>query len=56
MKWEELYKAWLDKNKDIIVRVEKLADSAVKPAERMRKNIAIWFKSGDGISYRIVHV
>jgi len=54
MKWEELYKAWLDKNKDIIVRVEELADSAVKPAERVRKNIAVWFKSGDGVSYRIV--
>ncbi len=53
MKWEELYKAWLDKNKDVIVRVEELADSAVS-AERVRKNIAVWFKSGDGVSYRIV--
>jgi len=53
MKWEELYKAWLNKNKDVIVRVEELADSAVS-AERVRKNIAVWFKSGDGISYRIV--
>jgi len=55
MKWEELYKAWLNKNKDVIVRVEELADSAVKPAERVKKNIAVWFKSGDGITYRIVH-
>ena len=55
MKWEELYKAWLDKNKDVIVRVEELAYSAVKPAERVRKNIAVWFKSGDGVSYCIVH-
>ena len=55
MKWEELYKAWLNKNKDVIVRVEELADSAVKPAERVKKNIAVWFKSGDGVSYRIVH-
>ena len=55
MKWEELYKAWLDKNKDTIVWVEKLADSAVKPPERVKKNIAVWFKSGDGVSYRIVH-
>ena len=53
MKWEELYRAWLDKNKDVIVRVEELADSAVS-AERVRKNIAVWFKSGDGVSYRIV--
>ena len=55
MKWEELFKAWLDKNKDAIVRTEELADSAVKPAERVKKNIAVWFKSGDGVSYRIVH-
>jgi len=55
MKWEELYKAWLDKNKDVIVRVEELADSAVKPAERVKKNIAVWHKTENGISYRIVH-
>jgi len=54
MKWEELYKAWLDKNKDTIVRVEELADSAVSK-ERVKKNIEVWFKSGDGVSYRIVH-
>jgi len=56
MKWKDLYEAWLDKNKGVIVRVEELADSAVKPAERVKKNIAVWFKSGNGISYRIVHV
>jgi len=55
VKWKELFESWLDKNKDAIVRVEELADSAVKPAERVRKNIAVWFKSGDGVSYRIVH-
>ena len=55
MKWKELFDAWLDKNKGVIVRVEELADSAVKPAERVKKNIAVWFKSGDGVSYRIVH-
>ena len=55
MKWKELFESWLDKNKDVIVRVEELADSAVKPAERVKKNIAVWFKSGDGVSYRIVH-
>jgi len=55
MKWEELYKAWLDKNKDAIVRTEELADSAVKPAERVKKNIAVWYKTENGISYRIVH-
>ena len=55
MKWEELFKAWLDKNKDVIVRVEELADSAVKPAERVKKNIAIWHKTANGIAYRIVH-
>ena len=55
MKWKDLYEAWLDKNKGVIVRVEELADSAVKPAERVKKNIAVWFKSGDGVSYRIVH-
>jgi len=54
MKWEELYKAWLDKNKDAIVQVEELADSAVSK-KRVKKNIAVWFKSGDGVSYRIVH-
>ena len=53
MKWKELFDAWKDKNKDVIVRVEELADSAVS-AERVRKNIAVWFKSGDGVSYRIV--
>jgi len=56
MEWKELFESWLDKNKDVIVRVEELADSAVKPAERVKKNIAVWFKSGDGVSYRIVHV
>jgi len=55
MKWKELFESWLDTNKDVIVRVEELADSAVKPAERVKKNIAVWFKSGDGVSYRIVH-
>jgi len=55
MKWKELFDAWKDKNKDVIIRTEELADSAVKPAERVRKNIAVWFKSGDGVSYRIVH-
>jgi len=55
MKWEELYKAWLDKNRDVIVRTEELADSAVKPAERVKKNIAVWYKTENGISYRIVH-
>ena len=55
MKWEELYKAWLDKNKDAIVRVEELADSAVKPAERVKKSIAVWHKTENGIAYRIVH-
>jgi len=55
MKWEELYKAWLDKNRDAIIRTEELADSAVKPAERVKKNIAVWYKTENGISYRIVH-
>ena len=54
MRWEELYKAWLDKNKDAIVQVEELADSAVSK-KRVKKNIAVWFKSSNGISYRIVH-
>ena len=55
MKWEELFKAWLDKNKDAIVRTEELADSAVKPAGRVKKNIAVWHKTESGIAYRIVH-
>jgi len=54
MKWKELFDAWLDKNKDMIVRTEPLADSAVS-AERLKKNIAVWFKTGDGVSYRVVH-
>ena len=57
MKWKELFESWLDKNKDAIVRVEELADSAVKPAERVKKNIAVWFKSGDGVSYlSLIHI
>jgi len=56
MKWEELFKAWLDKNKDVIVRVEELADSAVSAdRSRLKKNIAVWHKTENGISYRIVH-
>ena len=54
MKWEELYKAWLDKNRDAIVRTEELADSAVSE-ERVKKNIAVWHKTENGIAYRIVH-
>jgi len=55
MKWKDLLDAWLNKNASVIIRTEELADSAVKPAERVKKNIAVWFKSGDGVSYRIVH-
>ena len=55
MKWKDLLDAWLKKNASVIIRTEELADSAVKPAERVKKNIAVWFKSGDGVSYRIVH-
>lgn len=54
MKWNDLFEKWKEKNKDVIVRIEPLADSAVS-AERVRKNVAVWFKSGDGISYRVVH-
>ena len=55
MKWKDLLDAWLKKNASVIIRTEELADSAVKPAERVKKNIAVWFKSGNGVSYRIVH-
>ena len=55
MKWKDLLDAWLKKNASVIIRTEELVDSAVKPAERVKKNIAVWFKSGDGVSYRIVH-
>jgi len=54
MRWKDLLDAWLKKNASVIIRTEELADSAVKPAERVRKNIAVWFKSGDGVSYKIV--
>jgi len=55
MEWRELFESWKEKNKSVIVRTEELADSAVKPGERVKKNIAVWFKSGGGVSYRIVH-
>jgi len=54
MKWENLLDAWLKKNASVIIRTEELADSAVS-AERVKKNIAVWHKTENGISYRIVH-
>ena len=49
-----MFEKWKEKNKDVLIRTEPLEDSAVS-AERVRKNVAVWFKSGDGISYRVVH-
>jgi len=54
MRWNDLFEKWKEKNKDVLIRTEPLADSA-ETAERVRKNVAVWFKSGDGISYRVVH-
>ncbi|RLI87611.1 MAG: hypothetical protein DRP01_01260 [Archaeoglobales archaeon] len=54
MKWKELFDEWLSKNKDVIVRTEGLADSAVS-SERLKKNVAVWYKNGDAVVYRVIH-
>ena len=54
MKWKKLLDEWKEKNEDVIVRIEGLADSVVS-AERVKKNLAVWYKTEGGVAYRLVH-
>jgi len=45
----------MEKNKDVIVKIEAQPDSAVS-AERLRKNIAVWYRTPQGgVAYRMIH-
>ena len=59
MKFDELINNWKTKNKDKIIRLEQLRDSAIEK-DRVKKNFALWSKREGGkineIDYRTFSV